>query len=721
MSDAASDQAGGESQTGASAQTSATGTGRPRSIDFGALAQSLASTEYMVPIGLVLILVIMILPMPSWLLDFALTGSFALSVVILMQTLFIRKSTELSAFPVMLLVATLTRLALNIASTKLILGQGHEGSDAAGQVIQSFGMFLMSGNVVLGIIAFAILVIINLMVITKGATRVAEVAARFTLDAMPGKQMAIDADMSSGLIDEDEARRRREDLQGEATFFGAMDGASKFVRGDAMAGILITFINIIGGIIIGVAGNDMSFVEATNRYTILTVGDGLVTQIPAIMISIAAGILVTKAGVDGNTDKALVSQLSNYPKGVGIAAGMILALGLLPGLPFLPFVTLGGGLAYGAYVIARRARAQAQEERQTQSAQAMAPQTPKEEPISSALALDQVRLELGYGLLPLINEEQGYRLTDQIKALRRQLASDFGFVMPSVRILDNMNLDPNTYLLKIKETVVGEGQVKPGMLLVMDPTGQKVALPGEDTTEPAFGLPASWVDGSLREEANFRGYTAVDAAMVVTTHLTVVIKDSMPELLSYAETQKLLDDLPEEHQKLVTDMIPATVTVAGVQRVLQTLLAERVSIRDLPTILEGISEAAGFTNSAMQMGEHVRARLARQLSHDNAGDQGFIPLLMLSPQWEQTFAENLTGPGEDKQSAMPPSKVQEFIGAVKQAFDQAANQGETPVLLTSPGVRPYARSIVERFRPATVVMSQAEIHPKAKIRTLGQI
>ncbi|MBK5911012.1 flagellar biosynthesis protein FlhA [Rhodothalassium salexigens] len=716
MSDAAGDNA--PAQAGTDAQG---GGRRAPSVDLGKLVRNLSNTEVMVPVGLVVILVIMILPMPSWLLDFALTGSFTLSVLILMQTLFIRKSTELSAFPVMLLVATLIRLALNVASTKLILGKGHEGTDAAGQVIQSFGMFLMGGNVVLGIIAFAILVIINLMVVTKGATRVAEVAARFTLDGMPGKQMAIDADMSAGLIDEEQARQRREELQQEATFFGAMDGASKFVRGDAMAGILITLINIVGGIVIGVVMNDLSFGEATSRYTILTVGDGLVTQIPAIMISIAAGILVTKAGVDGHTDQALVQQLSNYPKGVAIASGMILALGLLPGLPFVPFVTLGGGLAYGAWVIHKRTQTQEAETVAAEAAQALEPAAPKEEPITSALALDQVRLELGYGLLPLINEEQGFRLTDQIKALRRQLASDYGFVMPSVRILDNMNLDPNTYLLKIKEAVVGDGQVKPGMLLVMDPTGQQVALPGEATTEPAFGLPATWVDGTMREEANFRGYTAVDAATVVTTHLTEIVKDNMPELLSYAETQKLLDDLPREHQKLVEDMIPTTVTVAGVQRVLQTLLAERVSIRDLPTILEGIAEATSFTNSAVMMAEHVRARLARQISHDNAGPQGFIPLLMLSPQWEQAFAENLTGPGEDKQLSMPPSKVQEFIGAIRQAFDNAANQGESPALLTSPGVRPYVRSIVERFRPATVVLSQAEIHPKAKIRTLGQV
>ncbi|MGF1605895.1 MAG: flagellar biosynthesis protein FlhA [Rhodothalassiaceae bacterium] len=686
------------------------------------IAAALRSSEILVALGMFGILVMLILPIPAWFLDIGLTLSITFSVLILMTALFIEKPLQLSSFPMILLIATMLRLSLNVASTKLILANGHTGTDAAGDVIQAFGTLLMAGNVIIGIIAFAILIIVNFIVITKGSGRIAEVAARFTLDAMPGKQMAIDADLSSGLINEDQARDRRKTLEQESTFFGSMDGAAKFVRGDAVAGLLITFINIIGGIIIGVAMNGMSFMDATGRYTILTVGDGLVSQIPALIVSTAAGILVTKAGLSGKTDQALVGQLGHYPRAVGVSSAVLVTLAILPGLPAIPFLAVGGALGAAAVLTSRRQAEQLQAEEELKAQQAIQTATKKkDEPITAALALDQVRLELGYGLLPLINDEQGYRLTDQIKALRRQLASDFGFVMPSVRILDNMNLSPNAYLIKIKEVVSGEGEVRPGMLLVMDPQGRPVGLPGEETTEPAFGLPATWIDQGLKEEANFRGYTAVDAATVVTTHLTEVIKDNMPDLLSFAETQKLLDDLPKEQQKLVADLIPNTITVNGVQRVLQSLLSERVSIRDLPTILEGIAEAASFTKNAMIMTEHVRMRLARQISNAQVGPQGYVPLLSLSPKWEQAFAESLVGQGEERQLAMPPSQLQEFINTVRGAFDKIANSGEIPALLTSPGIRPYVRSIVERFRPATTVLSQAEIHPKARIRTLGQV
>ena len=683
---------------------------------FGAMR----GTDVALALGVVAILLMLIVPMPSWLLDFALAISITFSVLVLMTCLFIEKPLQFSSFPTILLIATMLRLSLNLASTRLILDQGHTGPDAAGRVIQAFGEFLMGGTVVIGIIVFAILIIVNFIVITRGSGRIAEVAARFSLDAMPGKQMAIDADLSAGLINEDEARQRRKQLEDESTFFGSMDGAAKFVRGDAIAGLLITFINIIGGMIVGVAIQDMTFGDAIDRYTVLTVGDGLVSQIPALIVSTAAGLLVTKSGVTGSTDKALVGQLSEYPKAVAVSSFLLIALGLMPGLPFLPFALIGGGLGYAAYALYRRAERQEEERTAIQHAE-QGEAKPIEEPITTALAIDQIRLELGYGLLPLINDDSGYRLTDQIKALRRQLASERGFVMPSVRILDNMQLPANGYIIRVKETEAGRGDLRPGMLLVMDPRGEPVALTGEETQEPAFGLPATWVDGSMKEEASFRGYTVVDAATVATTHLTEVIKDNMPDLLSYAETQKLLDDLPGEHQKLVADLIPSQISVSGVQRVLQGLLGERVSIRDLPTILEGIAEAAGFTQSLVMITEHVRGRLARQLSSANANAEGFIPLITLSPEWEQAFAEALVGQGEEKQLAMAPSKLQEFINAVRLSYEQQAERGETPILLTSPMVRPYARSIVERFRPATVVMSQNEIHPKAKIRTLAQL
>ena len=669
-------------------------------------------------LGLTCVLAVLFLPMPSWLLDISLAVSITFSVLILMTVIFMAKPLDFSSFPMVLLIATLIRLSLNLASTRLILSEGHEGPDAAGRVIEAFGSFVMTGNFIIGIVIFGILVIVNFVVITKGSGRIAEVAARFALDALPGKQMAIDADLSAGLIDESDARERRQELEDESNFFGAMDGAAKFVRGDAIAGLLITFINIIGGMIIGVGQQDMSFGDAAHTYTLLTVGDGLVTQIPALIVSVASGLLVSKAGLNVSADQAVFGQLSGYPRALGVSAALMTTLALVPGIPFLPFVMLGALAGGTAWIASRRADTATQvEEAEAQEARAV----PVEEPIATALSIDQVRLELGYGLLPMINGQGGTRLTDQIKSLRRQLAQDLGFVLPSVRIQDNLQLPANCYVIRVKEIEAGRGELHPSMLLVMDPKGDKIQLSGEETREPTFGLPAMWCEESLREEALFRGYTVVDPPTVITTHITEVIKDNTSELLSYAETQKLLDELDEDQQKLVSDIVPSQITVGAIQRVLQNLLAERISIRDLPTILEGISEACGYTRQISAITEHVRARLARQISNSEMNEQGFIPMVTLSPLWEQIFAESLVGEGEDKQLSMPPSKLQEFIAIVRQTFERHAMMGESPVMLTSPMIRPYVRSIIERFRPSTVVLSQNEIHPKAKIKTLGQL
>jgi flagellar biosynthesis protein FlhA len=683
------------------------------------LAANLRRGEVLLAVGVMVILTVLIFPMPGWLLDFGLSLSITLSVLVLMTALFIEKPLDFSAFPTVLLITTMLRLSLNLASTRLILEFGHEGTHAAGAVIGAFGGFIMGGNFVIGLIVFAILVIVNFVVITKGSGRIAEVAARFSLDAMPGKQMAIDADLSAGLIDEKEARERRKQLEGESNFFGSMDGAAKFVRGDAIAGLLITAINLIGGIIIGVAQNGLTFSEAAHTYTILTVGDGLVSQFPALIVSTAAGLMVTKGGGEGTTDKALFGQLGGYPQALGMSSALMVGLSLLPGIPMLPFLALGAAMGYAAWRTAETQRVKAAETARAEIAAAAQP--PAEEPIANALQIDYLKLELGYGLLPLINDNAGFRLTDQIRALRRQLAADMGFVMPSVRILDNMQLPSNTYVVRVKEVEAGRGDLRPHMLLVMDPRGEPVTLPGEPTSEPTFGLPATWVDSGMREEASFRGYTVVDPTTVITTHLTEVIKENMPDLLSYAETQKLLDELPKQHQKLIADLVPGRISVNGVQRILQSLLAERISIRDLPTILEGVAEASAYTQNVMAITEHVRGRLARQISHAQTGPAGYIPLITMSPEWEQNFQEALIGQGDERQLAMAPSKLQEFIHTVRMVFERAAHDGEVPVLLTSPPIRPYVRSIIERFRPTTVVMSQNEIHPKARIRTLGQI
>lgn len=708
MSDAAPDQgsdAGGGADGGGGA-----GFQLPEIFKRGDIALAL---------GVIAILVVLLLPMPTWLLDFSLAISITFSVIILMTVLFIKTPLELNTFPTILLIATMLRLALNLASTRLILAEGHAGPSAAGRVIEAFGNFVVGGNYIIGIIVFGILVIVNFVVITKGAGRIAEVAARFSLDAMPGKQMAIDADLSSGLIGENEARTRRSNLEEENSFFGAMDGASKFVRGDAIAGLLITFINIVGGIIIGTAQQNMSLGNAAEAYTLLTIGDGLVTQIPALIVSTAAGMLVTRSGVQGAADKAVMGQLTSYPVALTLASGLLITIAMLPGIPAVPFLLIATATGYTAYSLHSKQQMEEFEEAQLEQEKQTAP--PPEEPIGAALQIDNIRLELGYGLLSLINNPSERRLTEQIKALRRQLATEMGFIMPAVRIQDNLQLPPNNYILRVKEIESGAGELRPNNLLVMDPRGEQISLPGESTVEPTFGLPAMWVNEQHREEAMFRGFTVVDAPTVITTHLTEIVRENMSELLSFSETQKLLDELDAGHQKLIADLVPNQISVGGIQRILQNLLGERISIRDLATILEGVSEACGYTRNIGQITEHVRARLARQLSDDVVNEQGFIPLVTLSPEWEQSFAEAIVGQGDDRQLSMAPSKLQQFITAVRTVFERHAMQGETPILLVSPGIRPFVRSVIERFRPVTIVMSQNEVHPKAKIKTLGQV
>jgi len=666
-------------------------------------------------LGVVGIIVLLILPIPAFMLDLLLALSITSAVLILMTSLMIKKPLEFTAFPTVLLVTTLFRLGLNLASTRLILGHGQEGTEGAGKIIQAFGQLMMQGNYIIGVIVFAILVLVNFVVVTRGSGRIAEVAARFTLDSMPGKQMAIDADLSSGLIDQDTAKTRRKELEQESTFFGSMDGASKFVRGDAIAGLVIVGINIVGGILIGVFQHHLPIAQAGTTYTVMTIGDGLVSQVPALVISIAAGFLVSKAGVEGAADKALTLQLAMNPAALGMvsAAGGVIAL--IPGMPVLPFAAISIGAGALAWRRAQTARTPAA------AIAGAKPVEQAEEPISATLAIDDVKVELGYGLLVLINDLEGRRLTDQIKALRRTLATDFGFVMPPVRILDNMRLPTYGYAIRIKEMEAGTGEVRLNQLMAMDPRGGQVDMPGEHVREPAFGLPATWIDDSLREEATFRGYTIVDPATVLTTHLTEILKENMADLLSYTEVQKLLKDLSPEQKKLVDDLVPSVVSNTTLQRVLQALLKERVSIRDLGAILEALAEAAPHTSSLTNLVEAVRARLARQLCWQNKGDDGNLPIITLSGEWEQAFADALVGQGEDKQLALAPSKLQDFIRLVRETFERAALAGDAAVLLTGPVIRPYVRSIIERFRGQTVVMSQNEIHPKARLKTVGTI
>jgi flagellar biosynthesis protein FlhA len=675
----------------------------------GILGALTRRTDLFLAIGVMGILVMLIFPLPSLLLDLLLAVSIILSVLILMTALFIEEPLEFSSFPTILLIATMLRLALNLASTRLILSHGHEGPAAAGHVIEAFGGFVMGGNFVIGVIVFTILVIVNFVVITKGSGRIAEVAARFSLDAMPGKQMAIDADLSAGIIDETAAKERRKKLEDESSFYGSMDGASKFVRGDAIAGLLITFINVIGGIIIGMAQQGMGFGDATRAYTMLTVGDGLVSQIPALIVSTAAGFLVSKAGVKGAADKAMGKQFSTYPKALGMSAAVMGGLAILPGIPLIPFMTLACGAAYMAYTLNEAVKKEALRPKQDTASAASPTDTPAEEPIMDVLKMDDLKIEIGYGLLPLVNNPGGdERLTEQIKAMRRQMASEMGFVMPSVRILDNVNLDSNAYIVRVKEIEAGAGVVYPGQYMAMDPSGNQVQLPGQHVLEPTFGLPATWLDPSMRDEAQMAGYTVVDAATVMSTHLTEVIKASMADLLSHVEVQKLLKELPKDHADLVKDIVPAQISTTGIQRVLQLLLTERVSIRDLGTILEGIAEAVGATRNPRDITEHVRTRLSRQICAQYTAPNGHLPIITLSPPWENAFMESIIGSGDDRHLAMQPSKLNEFVMAVRD-------------LVTSSQARPFVRSIIERFRRETPVLSQAEIHTRARLKTVGSV
>ena len=669
------------------------------------------STDVALALGVGLLILLLVVPLPVPLLDAGLAVSVTLSVLVLMTALFLQRPLDFTSFPTILLLTTLLRLALNVATTRTILTHGHEGPQSAGHVVSAFGGFLMGGDVVVGMIVFAILLVVNFMVVTKGSGRIAEVAARFSLDAMPGKQMAIDADLSSGAIGEAEARRRRTDLEAESGFYGAMDGAAKFVRGDAIAGLIITAINLLGGIAIGAVRHGLPFADAVGTFSVLTIGDGLVSQIPALLTSIAAGIVVTKGNTEGTADEALVRQMG-LAKPLWLAAGSSAFMGLLPGMPAVPFLLLAGGLGYAAW---RRPAAT------PDVPDAAAPGIPAEAPIADTLRLDLLRIELGYGLLSLAAGD-GPRLTEQIRTLRRTTAQEMGFVLPSVRLQDNLHLSPDTYVIRVKEIEAARGVLRPPLHLAIHPSGERPAMPGEPCEEPTFGLPALWIEEVGREEALARGCTVVDGAGVLATHLTEVVRDHMPELLSHAEAQKLLDDLPPENAKMLADLIPAGITTGGVQRVLQALLAERVSIRDLPTILEGIGEAiAAGARGVPAMIAAVRARLARQLCDAARGPDGTVPMIPLSAEWEQAFAESLIGVGEERHLAMPPSRLGEFIARLRDAFDAAAAHGEQPVLVCSATVRAHVRAIVERFRPTTPVLAQTEIHPRARLRTVGAV
>lgn len=659
------------------------------------------------------VIAVLVLPIPPALLDFALAFNIAFSIVILIATLYITSPLDLSVFPGMLLIITLVRLSLNVASTRLILGEGY-----AGEVINSFGNFVVKGNYVVGFIIFLILVIIQFVVITKGATRISEVAARFTLDAMPGKQMAIDADLNAGLISDGEARARRASIAREADFYGAMDGASKFVRGDAIAGILITGINVIGGFIIGVAMQKMDVLDALKTYTLLSVGDGLVTQIPALIVSTAAGIIVTRAASESNLGRDLARQLSLQPRAIMVAAGVILVFGVVPGMPTLPFLSLGAFLGFLALVIEKNNKVKADEK---QIAAQQKQDTPKEEKTEDLLKIDTLEVEIGYGLIPMVDSKQGGDLLERIGVIRRQMALDTGIIVPAIRIRDNVQLSPNEYAIKIKGLLAAKSELMPDYLLAINPGYIEEDIEGFPGTEPAFGLKAKWILPNLREMAEARGYTVVAASAVLATHLTEIIRVNAAEIISRQDVQHLLDVLKENQPALVTGVVPDLISLPALHKILQLLLSERVAIRDLGTIMETISDYIGSVKDPEVLAEYCRIALRRQISDMLKDNRGSIHCFTLSPQVEQMLADSVQNTKQGIMLILPPDAAEQLVQATTQQADTLAAAGYHPVCLTSPNVRLAFRRLMEPSLPSLTVVSYNEIHRDVEVISSGMV
>jgi flagellar biosynthesis protein FlhA len=672
-----------------------------------------------IAVGIIGILLVMILPLPAPVLDLLLATNLALSLVTLLVALYTLEPLEFAIFPSLLLFLTLFRLDLNISSVRLILLHGNQGPDAAGAVIKAFGNFVIGGNFVVGVIVFSILIVINFVVITKGAGRIAEVAARFTLDAMPGKQMAIDADLNAGLINEQQARRRRQAIQQEADFYGAMDGASKFVRGDAIAGILITFVNVIGGIIIGVLQQGMQVQQALQTYTILTVGDGLISQVPALIISTAAGVVVTKVTNEVTLGSQLITQFAIQPRALGTAAGILFLLGWIPGLPGFPLLTLSVLSGAAAYYF-RGARLIADDSAASQEAQQPLPPEPAD-PMDDLTPIDLLELEVGYGLIALVDSERDGELLERIKTVRRQMAQELGVIVPPLRIRDNLELKPGEYTMLIKGVEVARGELMLGHYLAMHPGEEPQAGLGIPTTEPAFGLPAVWVSAETKDQAQQAGYTVVDLPTVIITHLTEVIKRHLHELLGREEVQKLLKRFAETSPKVVEELVPTLLSLGGVQKVLQNLLREQISIRDLLSILETLADYAPITRDPVLLTEYVRQSLARSITKQWQTAEGDIPALMLSYELEDTLTKAIQHTEHGSYLAIDPKLAQRLITELTRAVETMMQQQQAPLLVTSPLTRPHIKRVTEPYVPQLVVLSHNDIVANVRIRNLGVV
>ncbi len=676
------------------------------------------NSELVVAVGLIMILGLMVVPLPPVILDLFLAFSIAVSIGILLLSVYAKKPLDFSTFPTILLITTLLRLSLNVASTRNILLNGaSDGTKAAGHIIEAFGEFVVGGNYAVGIILFMILVVINFIVITKGAGRVAEVSARFTLDAMPGKQMAIDADLNGGLIDDKEAKRRRSEVAQEADFYGSMDGASKFVRGDAIAGILITVINIIGGIIIGVAQNDMSFSDAARTFTLLTVGDGLIAQIPALIISTAAGIITTRNSNSESLGKQFNTEFGAHPKAFYITAGAIAFFGLIPGFPGLPFVIIGGAIGFAGFKIEKNKElAQA-----AVVTNAVKDTKAKAETLESLLPVELVQLEVGYGIVSIVDAEQNGDLLERISHIRKQFAIDWGMIIPSVRIKDNLELKPGGYSIKLKGVEIAKGELMPDHIMAMDPGTVIETMDGIETKEPVFGLPAIWITDDRKDEAQYNGYTVVDLSTIVATHLTEVLKSNLSELFGRQELVKVLDNFKEENPKIVSDLVPDIMPLGTVLKVLQSLLREGVSVRDLRTILETLAEFGSSTKDAEALTEYVRQALYRTITERIKGSQGDVPLFTLERSLEEAVARSIISTDHGSQLNLDPKVTQTILASLNEKIEEATSQGEKMVVLCSPVIRRHFKKLTEKFIPNMIVVSHNELSPEVNIRSLGTV
>ena len=672
-------------------------------------------------IGIVAILVVLFLPIPAIMLDLGLAMSISLSVVILMVSLWIQRPLDFSAFPTVLLIATMLRLALNVATTRLILTNGHEGETAAGHIVGGFSKLVMGGDFVIGVIVFLILITINFMVITKGAGRIAEVGARFTLDAIPGKQMAIDADLSTGLIDEKEARRRRSELEQESSFFGSMDGASKFVRGDAIAGIIITGVNIFGGIVIGMFRHGMSFSESADVYTKLSVGDGLVTQIPALIVSLAAGLLVSKGGNKGAAQEAIFRQLGAYPRALWVAVLLLGALSLVPGLPFIPFAILSGLMAGGAYSIVRQnARDTMAEVTKAQEANSVK-QDEERNSVKELLRTSEIELKLGRQISGTMLVAHG-ELAHRVAKMRRRFAQEYGFVIPDVRLSDDLMIPPKSYSIRIHGTSAANFELRLGEILVVPGSSKHPNLPGDEVREPAFGMEAFWYPEVFSAELRSEGYMPVDSMSVMLTHLSEVIRTNLGHLLSYKDLRALTDRLDPEYKRLLDETCPALLSFSGLQAILKLLLSERVSIRNLHLILEAIAEVAPHVRKPEAIMEHVRLRIAQQICGD-LGQEGVLRIVRLGNRWDISFLQSLKrdGKGEVIEFDIDPRLIEQFASEVGKSVKTFMDRGDHFALVTAPEARPYVRMIVDRIFPNLPVLSHIEIARGVRVEVIGSI